>query len=740
MASPTLARRLGLTGNRGCKAPVRAGISVNITLSGEQTAGGVALIDGDRALVYGQTDSTQNGIYDVSTGSWTRSLDADGTQDWSKGTIGLVTDGAQAGQFLQLTTTGDIVPGTSSMSFSVGIPTLPILAASSGSSLVGHQSQLANAILGTLEDRIYEVNAVADFGADPTGMTDSTDALANFFAALYDGCVAIIPPGLYLYTPVLELSTGVGYLNMDTLTGANLFGYGAIIRNNSAVTTAPATQGTLYGVHMLSCTDCNIHGLKFDGNRDTTYGTNGDGNEFYSAFYVTGSTRSKLVNCIGINCQGDGASFNRITGTTGFNNDCGIVGGYYGGNRRNEISVGGDYGWTIGGGVSLVGSSDSHRTNPKAGIDVEWEHATIGPTGNNTRTYIGAVSCSGTMAGGGIYVPNTSGVTIDGLRTYGLLGSSILIDNTHTGSYETQNVTIGPGCNLDSVYGIAIEGGANIHVIGAKIKASFPIIVNSALSAAPLGWVADINGCHIEGESTFAIQVLAGRTKFNNNMCVNCSSGGGNTYMGLFVPTCEVKNNTFTRDTNQAAPGHGLIFASSSSIVIGNTISSTTSITHPFVFGENSVAAYPKTQNNFYNGNPLPDTVATQHINCAVVDANVSTPQVLYTPFFGDNTELTALLAAVSTAGTGVTPPSTTTVSIGIAGGTTSILPATPVNIHALGDSHDFSGDSGFNGNTAYGLPVFATFAPGDNLPKLQFTAITRTNRASLYTSTVLFS
>lgn len=634
-----------------------------------------------------------------------------------------------------------ITYGASSYHFDANAIMLHSLTGANGAAGIGYQNtQLAQSILGTLQDRIYDVNAVADFGADPTGATDSTTALFNFFSALYNGCNAIIPPGQYKQTPILGAGTGVGYLNMTSLTGVNLFGYGAVITNSFAVTTAPSTQNVPYGVNLQSCTDTNVHGLKVDGNRDNTFGTNGDGNEFYAGFYGAGCTRVSLINCIGVNCQGDGAQFNRVNGNTGLNNDCSIIGGYYGGNRRNEISIGGNYGTTIDGGVVLFGASDAHRTNPKAGIDVEWEHATIGPTGNNTRTYIGAVSCSGTMAGGGIYNPNTSGVTIDGLRTYGLLGASILIDNTHTGSYETQNVTIGPGCNLDSVYGVAINGGANIRIFGAKIKASFPIIVNSASSSAPLGWVADINGCHLEGESTFAIQVLAGRTKFNNNMCVNCSSGGGNTYMGLFVPTCEVKNNTFTRDTNQAAPGHGLIFASSSSIVLGNTISSTTTITHPLVFGENSVAAYPKTQNNFYNGNPLPDTVATQHINCAVLDANVSTPQVLYTPFFGDNTELTALLAAVSTAGTGVTPPSTTTVSIGIASSAASILPATPVNIHALGDSHDFSGDSGFNGNTTYAQPIFATFAPGDNLPKLQFTAITRTNRASLYTSTVLFS
>lgn len=49
----------------------------NITLSGLQTINTVALQDGDYALVNGQTDATQNGLYIVHAGAWTRSPDAD---------------------------------------------------------------------------------------------------------------------------------------------------------------------------------------------------------------------------------------------------------------------------------------------------------------------------------------------------------------------------------------------------------------------------------------------------------------------------------------------------------------------------------------------------------------------------------------------------------------------------------------------------------------------------------------
>ena len=47
----------------------------NITLSGPQTIDGVALVAGDRVLVAKQTTGSQNGIYVVAAGAWSRSAD-----------------------------------------------------------------------------------------------------------------------------------------------------------------------------------------------------------------------------------------------------------------------------------------------------------------------------------------------------------------------------------------------------------------------------------------------------------------------------------------------------------------------------------------------------------------------------------------------------------------------------------------------------------------------------------------
>ncbi len=69
-----------LTEKLSYKQPVLAATTANITLSGTQTVDGVALTAGNRVLVKDQTTTSQNGIYVVAAGAWTRALDADTSQ------------------------------------------------------------------------------------------------------------------------------------------------------------------------------------------------------------------------------------------------------------------------------------------------------------------------------------------------------------------------------------------------------------------------------------------------------------------------------------------------------------------------------------------------------------------------------------------------------------------------------------------------------------------------------------
>lgn len=119
MSSTTTDRIDGVNAELALKAPVKAATTANITLSAEQTIDDIAVVDGDRVLVKDQTDGSENGIYCVSTGSWTREPDWDGGGDVVQGTSVRVNQGtANAATFFAVDTTGTITVGTTSVAIS----------------------------------------------------------------------------------------------------------------------------------------------------------------------------------------------------------------------------------------------------------------------------------------------------------------------------------------------------------------------------------------------------------------------------------------------------------------------------------------------------------------------------------------------------------------------------------------------------------------------------------------------
>ena len=113
------------------KAPCRVATTANITLSGEQTIDGVAVVEEgandrpDRVLVKNQTDQTQNGIYSVSTGVWSRARDFDGNSDIVTGTRIYAHDGTVgAGEYI-VTAADPIVIDTSNITIGSAPGSIP---------------------------------------------------------------------------------------------------------------------------------------------------------------------------------------------------------------------------------------------------------------------------------------------------------------------------------------------------------------------------------------------------------------------------------------------------------------------------------------------------------------------------------------------------------------------------------------------------------------------------------------
>ncbi|KKL73155.1 hypothetical protein LCGC14_2077740 [marine sediment metagenome] len=120
MGSTTTDRLAGVTAGLASKAPVRVATTANITLSGEQTIDGVAGAADDRILVKNQTDGTENGIYDMKSGAWVRSLDFDGTRDVVSGTfVVVISGGTNASSAWRISTADPITIGTTSIAFAL---------------------------------------------------------------------------------------------------------------------------------------------------------------------------------------------------------------------------------------------------------------------------------------------------------------------------------------------------------------------------------------------------------------------------------------------------------------------------------------------------------------------------------------------------------------------------------------------------------------------------------------------
>jgi hypothetical protein len=104
------------------KASVRAATTGNITLSNTQTVDGVALSVGNRVLVKDQSTASQNGIYVVASGAWTRSTDADNNPsgEVTSGMFTFVEEGTiNASTGFVLTTADPITLGTTALTFTL---------------------------------------------------------------------------------------------------------------------------------------------------------------------------------------------------------------------------------------------------------------------------------------------------------------------------------------------------------------------------------------------------------------------------------------------------------------------------------------------------------------------------------------------------------------------------------------------------------------------------------------------
>ena len=98
------------------KESVRVATTANIGLSGTQTIDGVVVAVGERVLVKNQTTASQNGIYVVAVGNWSRATDANTSALLSPGFTVAVVEGSQEGNWTFRNAANPIV-GQTGLSF-----------------------------------------------------------------------------------------------------------------------------------------------------------------------------------------------------------------------------------------------------------------------------------------------------------------------------------------------------------------------------------------------------------------------------------------------------------------------------------------------------------------------------------------------------------------------------------------------------------------------------------------------
>ncbi len=268
----------GVSTSTAAKAPVRGIIAGNHSLSGLSafsaiTAAGTSSLtpaDDERWLAANQTTAAARLIYISRSGAWEIAPDSDGARDLRAGTLVFTQDGLIYG----LDTSDPIVPGTTSLTWSVrnDIALSGLLAAASGSSLVGHIAAGTGAVARTVQGKLRELLYITDFsGVDPTGVGDSTAGILAAEAARAAGQVLVWTPGTFKITDdITALVAGSWLMHGCTINSTE--GRLIVSRDNFAIETIGVATFNFTG----SATDTEYRrAIRAGGGLSAEYGVTG---------------------------------------------------------------------------------------------------------------------------------------------------------------------------------------------------------------------------------------------------------------------------------------------------------------------------------------------------------------------------------------------------------------------------------------------------------------------------------
>jgi hypothetical protein len=239
------------------KIPCRVATTGNITLSSTQTIDGVAVVAGDRVLVWQQSTSANNGIYIVAAGSWTRAVDMSLDDDVFTGLGVYVNSGTtHSGKNFVVTTSNPITLGTTSLTFaqsaggsgSSGSSGSSGTSGSSGSSGTSGSSGSSGtgftAINNPATSRVLTANGAS---------TTTANAQANL---TYDGTRLTVTPGS-IVTGTASATDGSTVLQ-DNYSNGHLTNFGTNRSSGGVVIGYGVTPSTVNTNEFVSATGISI--------------------------------------------------------------------------------------------------------------------------------------------------------------------------------------------------------------------------------------------------------------------------------------------------------------------------------------------------------------------------------------------------------------------------------------------------------------------------------------------------